>query len=341
MPTNRNTITANYSLIKLGQKTVKKSSRVKNFLYPHRFKHDFYEPQLPRITKTPGRLELEYSKQMTAALEIKSGALWVTMHGEPHPVFNLEMLTSYISLFSDIENRSALFHDELGQWPNINYIIIKSGVAGTFSLGGDLLQFAQLIRDRDWQGLRNYAKACVDPLARFSRGLHLPLVTISLVQGRSSGGGFELPLAGDIIIAEKQATFALPEIRLNLFPGMGATSFLMRKVGERALKTIMDSDKHFTAQEMLDLGVIDQIVETGQGEQAVQQLIQARKHTVAGYGAMAEARRIVRGDLTPELMRIAELWVQTAMKFTEREISAMHRLARYQGRMQASSAKII
>jgi DSF synthase len=292
------------------------------------FRHDFYADGMPRVTRDVKGLCLNYDEQIVAELENASGALWITMQGDPHSLFTPQMLTSYISLVSDIENRSEVFCNASGQWPRINYVIIRSGAANCFSLGGDLSLLVRLIGDRDLKALKSYAKACLEPLIRFSRGFHLPLVTISLVQGRCFGGGFELALAGDLIIAEKQATFALPDIRLNLFAGMGATTFLLRKVGERALKIITDSGKQFSAQEMLELGVVDQVVERGRGEQAVRALIRSRSQTVTGHGAMAEARRIARGDMTAELMRITELWVNTAMKLNARELVAMQRLAR-------------
>jgi DSF synthase len=146
-------------------------------------------------------------------------------------------------------------------------------------------------------------------------------------------------LACDIIIAESNAVFALSDIRLNLFPGMGATTFLLRKAGERALKAITGSGRQFTAQELYELGVIDFLVDTGRGEQAARELIESRRRTVNGHGAMAQARRIAHGNITTDLMRIAELWVETAMKLTEREVATMRRLVRRQNTLIGQRVK--
>ena len=59
----------------------------------------------------------------------------------------------------------------------------------------------------------------------------LPIVTISLVRGNALGGGFEIALSGDVIIAERSAMMGFPEILFNCFPGMGAFQTLSSRVG--------------------------------------------------------------------------------------------------------------
>ena len=68
-------------------------------------------------------------------------------------------------------------------------------------------------------------------LHRNMLGLGLPLITIALVQGEALGGGFESILSFDVVIAERDARFGLPEAMFGLFPGMGAHSFLSRRLG--------------------------------------------------------------------------------------------------------------
>ena len=83
-----------------------------------------------------------------------------------------------------------------------------------------------MIRDQDEATLRAYAYRCIDILYDNYRGLDLPIMTVALVQGDAIGGGFEAMLTNDVVIAERDAKFGLPEILFNLFPGMGAHSFL-------------------------------------------------------------------------------------------------------------------
>ena len=85
----------------------------------------------------------------------------------------------------------------------------------------------------------------------------LPITTISLVQGECLGGGFEAALSSDIVVAERQARFGFPEILFNLFPGMGAYSFLDRRVGRRVTEELLSTGKIYSADDMLALGVVD------------------------------------------------------------------------------------
>jgi DSF synthase len=143
--------------------------------------------------------------------------------------------------------------------------VLASGMPGVFNLGGDLELFKQLIGAHDRAGLQRYGRACIDVLYRNYIAHELPLTTVSLVQGECLGGGFEAALSSDVIVAEKGARFGFPEILFNLFPGMGAYSFLDRKIGQRGAEEIISSGKIYSAEEMQALGVVDAVAEDGQG----------------------------------------------------------------------------
>src|SRR4030095_985412 len=124
--------------------------------------------------------------------------------------------------------------------------------------------------------LLTYGRACIDVLYRNYVGHDLPVTTVSLVQGECLGGGFEAALSSDVIVAEKSARFGFPEILFNLFPGMGAYSFLDRKIGQKGAEELLTSGKIYSADEMFDKGVIDMVVEDGQGEAGGNDLIKKR-----------------------------------------------------------------
>ena len=108
---------------------------------------------------------------------------------------------------------------------------------GVFNLGGDLALFREAIARHDRETLVAYGRNCVDNLYPWSRNCDLPLTTISLVQGEALGGGFECALSASVLIAEESSRMGFPEILFNLFPGMGAYSFLTRKVGRGPRKS--------------------------------------------------------------------------------------------------------
>jgi DSF synthase len=183
----------------------------------------------------------------------------------------------------------------------IDYVILASGMPGVFQLGGDFDLFRQKIDNRDRNALTTYGRACIDVLYRNYRGHDLPLTTVSLVLGECLGGGFEAALSSDVIVAKKSSCFGFPEILFNLFPGMGANSFLDRKVGQRKAEDIISSGKIYSAEEMRELGVIDVVAEYGAGEAAVNALIKQRSRSRNGLAALAAVRRRVHQITYEEL----------------------------------------
>src|SRR2546427_11079414 len=116
-----------------------------------------------------------------------------------------------------------------------NHYVLASRTPRVFNLGGDLALFVLLIKARDRDALAHYAKLCIDNMyARIHNYQSSAMATISLVQGDALGGGFECAMSSDIIVAEESAQLGLPEILFNLFPGMGAYSMLLGRVGARA-----------------------------------------------------------------------------------------------------------
>src|SRR4030095_4777624 len=133
---------------------------------------------------------------------------------------------------------------------------------GVYNLGGDLALFRAAIQQRDRAALVNYGRRCVDILFRWWHNCHQPITTIALVQGDALGGGFECALSTSVLIAEEDARMGFPEILFNLFPGMGAYSFLSRKVGRRITEELVTSGKMYSARELYDMGVVDVITAT-------------------------------------------------------------------------------
>ena len=172
-----------------------------------------------------------------------------------------------------------------GHAHSINYAVLASKTPGVFNLGGDLALFRSAIVHRDRTQLEQYARLCVDDLYPWNRNFDLPVTTISLVQGSALGGGFEAALASSVLIAEESSRMGFPEVLFNLFPGMGAYSFLQRKVGRRVTEELITSGNTYTARQLYDMGVVDVITPDGTGEAAVYSYV--RRHTRGGNGRRA------------------------------------------------------
>src|SRR3546814_12298500 len=91
------------------------------------------------------------------------------------------------------------------------------------------------------------------------------MLTIGLVQGAAPGGGFEALLSFDYIVAERSATFGMPEIMFGLFPGMGAHALLSRKIGSAMADRLIVSNETYSAEAMYELGIVHQLAEPGDG----------------------------------------------------------------------------
>jgi DSF synthase len=273
----------------------------------------------------PELIETRFDKQF--------GAYWAFMKPRTRACFSQQLLAELSQFVDSIENgNGALCEGSVAH--SVRYAIIASKTPNVFNLGGDLELFRAAIVRRDRAQLVHYGRACVDTLFRWWNNCNLPLTTISLVQGDALGGGFECALSSSVIIAERSARMGFPEILFNLFPGMGAYSFLSRKVGKRVTEELITSGTIYSAEQLFEMGVVDELCSEGAGEAAVETFI--RKHAKAGNGrrgveALAREMQPLKLD---ELTRIVDLWADAALRLEERDLRMMDRLVRAQDRQR-------
>lgn len=281
--------------------------------------------QQPANQPVANGVEFNFSPQLRAHFDTQSNAMWSRWSPDPRPCFNPSLLSDIRTYYEFLAQSNARlnFH---GEEHALEYVVLASGIPGVFNLGGDLDLFKHLIEVRDRQGLLRYGRACIDVLYRNYLGHDLPITTVSLVQGECLGGGFEAALSSDVIVAEKSARFGFPEILFNLFPGMGAYSFLERKVGQKEAEQIITSGKIYSAEDMHGLGVVDVVAEDGNGEIEIAALIKRRQRNRNGLSALASVRRRVHRIEFSELLDIVEIWVDSALRLNPRDLKLMQRL---------------
>lgn len=271
--------------------------------------------------------ELFELQELDVLYDAGPAVLWSYMRPKGRPSFTSSMLT-------DFESWQGLIADGFGEGKvSLRYLVLGSRSPEVFCYGGDLELFQSLIRSRDEARLVEYGHRCCAILERNVRSLGLPMLTIGLVQGAALGGGFEALLSFDHIIAERQATFGLPEIMFGLFPGMGAHAFLSRKLGNAMAERIIVSNKTYTAEEMYDLGIVHELVEPGEGESAVRDFIKKSERRHSGLVGARSASKKVNPISLSELNEITELWARTALKLSEMDLKVMNRLVSAQGRI--------
>lgn len=143
--------------------------------------------------------------------------------------------------------------------------IITSARQQGFSAGADLRELyrgaASLSPKKRIAGVRAF-------LNRIHRALNAidsaPFVTIAAVHGVCFGGGFELALACDIIIADKMARFAFPELRLGLIPGFGGIPRLKRDLGNAFIRDLLLTGRSVNATRANAVGLVSQLAAEGE-----------------------------------------------------------------------------
>lgn len=256
-------------------------------------------------------------------------AIWHYMNPQPRPCFTSTLLRE----IRDVQAR-AIRHARLADKVAARYLVLASAIPTIFNLGGDLDKFARLIREQDRERLRAYAHLCIDCVwGNVARGGVSALTTIALVQGQALGGGFEAALSCNVLIAERSATFAFPEILFNLFPGMGAYSLLTRRISQSQTERMIKSAKQYTAGELHEIGVVDVLAEDGEGIHAVHDFMRRHARQRNALEALQRVRERANPITRAELIEIADLWVEAAMRITERDLRTMMRLTGRQTRL--------
>lgn len=209
------------------------------------------------------------------------------------------------------------------------HLLVMSNSKGVFSFGGDLQLFTRLIRTKDLSGLSRYMKLCIDVL--MSTTYLYKLEKVAVVQGIAFGGGFEAALSCSTIIAERSAQFGFPERLFNLFPGMGAYSFLIRRVSPAIAKRIIScTERKYSAQELYDMGIVDLVVEDGTGREAAMEYVANHNRYQNAYNAIREVTDYYHKVDFAELYRIGEKWVKAALQLGERDLRKMELIAKGQ-----------
>lgn len=257
-------------------------------------------------------------------------AHWLFMHADAatgiRPCCRKDMLDEMWSYMSAITRGPATRNDG-----RLRHFVLASD-ASAYNLGGDLDLFTRLIREGNRDRLLAYAQRCVEGVHHLHTGFGGDVRSIALVQGDALGGGLEMALACHTIVAEEGAGMGLPEVLFGLFPGMGAYSFLCRRVAPQLAEKIILDGRVYSAEEMHAMGVVDVLVKKGEGRRAVESLIRQHQRIPQSYLAMNAARNLAQSVSYDELLEITKVWVDSALALGDRSLRTMDRLIKAQTR---------
>lgn len=171
--------------------------------------------------------------------------------------------------------------DAVNEMSDCRAVILRAIGEKSFVAGADILQFPNLSEEAGF-ALVEAGKAVFERIATF------PAPVICAINGLALGGGLELAIACDIRIAEEHAKFALPETGLGIIPGYSGTQRLTRLVGLGKAKEIVFTGEMYSAQDALDIGLVEQVVAKGESFNAAR--IMAEKIASKGPIAIAKAK---------------------------------------------------
>lgn len=196
----------------------------------------------------------------------------------------------------------------------LSVVILSSAIARAFCVGADLKE-RRTFSDAD---LRRQRPTMIDA---YGAVLNLPMPTMAAVEGYALGGGCELALGCDLIVAAETAVFGLPEVGVGLVPGGGGTQLLPRRLGLNRAADLIFTARQVGAAEAAQLGLVDRIVPAGQARVAARALASAvaTKSPVALRHAKAALRGGMDVDLPSGLLIEDQHWAAAAHSADRRE----------------------
>ena len=203
---------------------------------------------------------------------------------------------------------------ELAADGSLRAVVVSSSAEKAFSVGADLKE-RNTVTDDEMRRQRATARRA------YGGVLDLPVPSIAAVHGYALGGGCELALACDLIVADETAVFGLPEVSVGVIPGGGGTQLLARRIGWGRAADLIFTARRVDAAEAFRLGLVDRLVPAGTDRDTALELAA----TVSGNSPVGtrNAKRAMRLGLDVPLAAGLEVedacWRATAFSGDRRE----------------------
>ncbi len=192
-------------------------------------------------------------------------------------------------------------------------LILYSKQKAGFSAGADLRELFEGAQNMDAsstaKGVRVFLERIHAVLNRLDTS---PLTTIAAVHGVCFGGGFELALVCDLIIADKMARFCFPELRLGLIPGFGGIPRLKRDIGNAVVRDLLLTGRSINATKALSTGFVSQVAAEGEALRLARST--AAQTTKFDRTTAASAKRFIKPLLAEELRREIDIFCELFMR---------------------------
>jgi enoyl-CoA hydratase/carnithine racemase len=194
-------------------------------------------------------------KGKTVSWQIVNGAVEVALHRDPcNEIGSLTL--------EELEKLAAALPELCN---DAHAVILYSTLKAGFSAGADLRELYERSQGMEKGAAMRGVREFLERIHRVMNALDAaPLTTIAAVHGVTFGGGFELALVADIIIADRMARFCFPELRLGLIPGFGGIPRLKRDLGNAVVRDLLLTGRSFNVMKAQQVGLVSQIAAEGE-----------------------------------------------------------------------------
>ena len=245
-------------------------------------------------------------KGKTLSWQVADGVVELTLDRAPANEIGLAMLEDlerFASSLPVLESKASA-------------LIIYSGQKAGFSAGADLRELFSRAEKMEiasaMKGVREFLERIH---AVFNRLDTSPLTTIAAVHGVCFGGGFELALTCDLIIADKMARFCFPELRLGLIPGFGGIPRLKRDIGNALVRDLLLTGRSINATKALSAGLASQVAAEGEALRVARAT--AAQVTKFDHATASAAKRFIKplpaSEMRNEIDIFCELFTRPAV----------------------------
>lgn len=256
-------------------------------------------------------------KGETLSWQLVNGAIELALHRDPCNEIGsltLDELEIFAAALPGLTNES-------------HALIIHSTRKAGFSAGADLRELFLRGQEMHKREAQREVRVFLERIHAVMNALDaLPLTTIAAVHGVTFGGGFELALVCDIIVADRMARFCFPELRLGLIPGFGGIPRLKRDLGNAVVRDLLLTGRSFNVMKAQQIGLVSQIAAEGEALRVARatasQVGKFDRRTAAA--AKGFVKPIPYDELKREIDIFCELYARPAVeeglrKFVENE----------------------
>jgi enoyl-CoA hydratase/carnithine racemase len=236
-------------------------------------------------------------KGKTLSWRLADGVVELALHRAPANEIGLAMLDDlerFVVALPSLETKASA-------------LILHSEIKAGFSAGADLRELYGETQKMDSSSAAKGVRAFLERIhAALNRIDTSSLTTIAAVHNICFGGGFELALVCDLIIADKLARFCFPELRLGLIPGFGGIPRLKRDIGNGVVRDLLLTGRSINATKGLAVGLVSQVAAEGEALRVAR--FTAAQTTKFDRGTSAVAKQFIKPLPVEELRREIDIF---------------------------------